>query len=99
MVGLGRSGYAPAVAPNNAATVQVKAPASGLPLSVRFSQASWTVDEGATVDTTLTFTLAPGLAEPRDSFTVPLETAPEVATSGDDFVTYPGPRATAEPGD
>ena len=69
VVGLGRSRYAPAVAPNNAATVQVKAPASGLPLSVRFSQASWTVDEGATVDTTLTFTLAPGLAEPRgDSF-------------------------------
>ena len=96
---VGRSGYAPAVAPNNAATVQVKAPASGLPLSVRFSQASWTVDEGATVAPTLTFTLAPGLAEPRDSFTVPLETAPEVATSGDDFVTYPGPRATAEPGD
>ena len=93
------AGYAPAIAPNNAATVQVKAPASGLPLSVRFSQASWTVDEGATVDTTLTFTLAPGLAEPRDRFTVSLETTPEVADSGVDFVAYPAPRARAEPGD
>ena len=98
---VGRSGalYAPALAPNNTATVQVKAPASGLPLSVRFSQASWTVDEGATVDTTLTFTLAPGLAEPRDRFTVSLETTPEVADSGVDFVAYPAPRARAEPGD
>ena len=93
------AGYAPAIAPNNAVTVQVKAPASGLPLSVRFSQASWTVDEGATVDTTLTFTLAPGLAEPRDRFTVSLETTPEVADSGVDFVAYPAPRARAEPGD
>ena len=96
---VGRSQYAPALAPNNAATVQVRAPASGLPLSVRFSQASWTVDEGATVDPTLTFTLAPGLAEPRDRFTVPLETTPDVADSGDDFVAYPEPRARAEPGD
>ena len=101
MVGLGRSWYAPAVAPNNAATVQVKAPASGLPLSVRFSQASWTVDEGATVDTTLTFTLAPGLAEPRgDGFEVYLETVPEGDTTSDvDFVAYREPRAIAEPGD
>ncbi len=93
------AGYAPALAPNDAATVQVKAPMSGLPLSVRFSQASWTVDEGATVAPTVTFTLAPGLAEPRDRFTVSLETTPEVADSGVDFVAYPAPRARAEPGD
>ena len=94
-----RARYAPALAPNDAATVQIKAPASGLPLSVRFSQDSWTVDEGATVDTTLTFTLAPGLAEPRDGFTAYLETVDEVANPGDDFVAYPEPRARAEPGD
>ena len=62
--------YAPALAPNNAATMEFKAPASGLPLSVRHDQPSWTVDEGDTANPTVTFTWAPGLAAPRDSFTI-----------------------------
>ena len=95
------AGYAPAIAPNDAATVQVKVPASGLSLSVRHDQTSWTVDEGATVTPTVTFTLAPGLAEPRDSFSVYFELVDEVADSGVDFVSYtdPEPLARAEPGD
>ena len=40
------SGYAPAIAPNNAATVAVKAPATGLPVTVRHARSSWTVEEG-----------------------------------------------------
>ena len=93
------AGYLPALAPDGAATVQVKAPASGLPLSVRHDQASWTVDEGATVAPTVTFTLAPGLADPRDRFNAFLETVGEVAKGGDDFVSNPQPIAAAEPGD
>ena len=93
------AGYVPALAPDGAATVQVKAPASGLPLSVRHDQASWTVDEGATVAPTVTFTLAPGLADPRDHFDAYLETVGEVAKGGDDFVSNPYPIAAAEPGD
>ena len=94
------SGYAPAIAPNNAATVEVKAPASGLPVTVRQAQTSWTVEEGGTVDVAVTFTLAPGLAEPRDSFTVYLDPSDELAERGDDYVAYtdPEPRATAESG-
>ena len=93
------AGYVPALAPDGAATVQVKAPASGLPLSVRHDQASWTVDEGETVAPTVTFTLAPGLADPRDHFDAYLETVGEVAKGGDDFVSNPQPIAAAEPGD
>ena len=96
----GGSGYAPAIAPNNAATVEVKAPASGLPVTVRQAQTSWTVEEGGTVDVAVTFTLAPGLAEPRDSFTVYLDPSDELAERGDDYVAYtdPEPRARAESG-
>ena len=50
--------------------MEFKAPASGLPLSVRHDQPSWTVDEGDTANPTVTFTWAPGLAAPRDSFTI-----------------------------
>ena len=96
----GGSGYAPAIAPNNAATVEVKAPASGLPVTVRQAQTSWTVEEGGTVDVAVTFTLAPGLAEPRDNFTVYLDPSDELAERGDDYVAYtdPEPRARAESG-
>ena len=92
--------YAVAIAPNNAATVEVKAPASGPPVTVRHAKSSWTVDEGETVDVALTFTLAPGLAEPRDNVTVFLEPADELAERGDDYVAYidPEPRARAESG-
>ena len=93
--------YAPALAPNNAATTQVKAPASGMPLSIRHDQTMWTVNEGASLNVTLTFTLAPGLAEPRDSYAVYLDVEAEDASPGADFVgfTDPEPRAVAEPGD
>ena len=75
--------YAPALAPNNAATMLVKAPASGLPLSIRHDQTSWTVNEGDTADVTVTFTLAPGLAEPRDAYEVYLGIEREEAELGD----------------
>ena len=80
--------------------MEVKAPASGLPVTVRQAQTSWTVEEGGTVDVAVTFTLAPGLAEPRDNFTVYLDPSDELAERGDDYVAYtdPEPRARAESG-
>ena len=93
--------YAPALAPNNAATMEFKAPASGLPLSVRHDQPSWTVDEGGTANPTVTFTWAPGLAAPRDRFRIHLTAEAEGADPGDDFVAFSGPepKADALPGD
>ena len=93
--------YAPALAPNNAATMEFKAPASGLPLSVRHDQPSWTVDEGDTANPTVTFTWAPGLAAPRDRVTIDLTMESEGADAGYDFVAFssPEPEAEALPGD
>ena len=61
----------------------------------------WTVNEGDTLNVTLTFTLAPGLAEPRDSYAVFLAVEAGDASPGADFVgfTDPEPRVVAEPGD
>ena len=50
--------YAPAISPGNAATVQIKTPGSGVPITVRHAQASWTVDEGDSVNAMVT--LHPG---------------------------------------
>ena len=95
--------YAPALAPNNAATMEFKAPASGLPLSVRHDQPSWTVDEGDTANPTVTFTWAPGLAAPRDSFTIFLLTEGGGAEPPDDYIEFPeggsDPKAAALPED
>ena len=62
------AGHAPAIAPNDAATVEVKAPVAGKPLAVVHDQADWTVDEGDNARLTMTLTLADGLADPRDNF-------------------------------
>ena len=81
--------YAPAIAPDNAATVQIKAPASGVPITVRHTQASWTVNEGDSVNATVTFTLAPGLAVPRDDLRIFLTAEAEGAEPPDDYVDLP----------
>ena len=86
-----RTGYAPALAPDNAATVRFKAPASGLPMTIRQARGNWTVDEGETVEVGVTLTIPPGLAEPRDTVSVYLETVDEAAEQGVDFVLDPGP--------
>ena len=85
-------GYAPALAPNDAATVAIKAPAAGRPLTVVHDQADWTVDEGDNARVTMTLTLAGGLADPRDDYDlfINLETgtatAQEPGGSGGDFI-------------
>ena len=95
--------YAPAIAPDNAATVQIKAPTSGVPITVRHAQASWTVDEGDSVNAMVTFTLAPGLAAPRDNLRIFLNAEAEGAEPRDDYTHFPEegaePYVDAEPGD
>ena len=94
--------YAPAISPGNVATVQIKAPASGVPITVRHAQASWTVDEGDTVSAMVTFTLTPGLAAPRDDLRIFLIAESEGAEPPDDYVDFPEEGAAsyvdAEPG-
>ena len=95
--------YAPAISPGNAATVQIKTPGSGLPITVRHAQASWTVDEGDSVNAMVTFTLAPGLAAPRDNLRIFLNAEAEGADPHDDYTDFPEegakPYVDAEPGD
>ena len=85
-------GYAPALAPNDAATVAIKAPAAGRPLAVVHDQADWTVDEGDNARVTMTLTLAGGLADPRDDYDLFIDletgtaTAQEPGGSGGDFI-------------
>ena len=85
-------GYAPALAPNDAATVAIKAPAAGRPLTVVHDQAEWTVDEGDNARVTMTLTLAGGLADPRDDYDLFIDletgtaTAQEPGGSGGDFI-------------
>ncbi len=81
--------YAPAISPGNAATVRIKAPASGVPITVRHAQASWTVDEGDSVNAMVTFTLAPGLAAPRDNLRIFLNAEEEGAEPHDDYTDFP----------
>ena len=81
--------YAPAITPDNGATVQIKAPASGVPITVRHTQASWTVNEGDSVNAMVTFTLAPGLAAPRDDLRIFLIAEAEGAEPPDDYVDFP----------
>ncbi len=80
--------YAPAISPGNAATVQIKAPASGVPITVRHAQTSWTVNEGDSITAMVTFTLAPGLAAPRDNLRIFLNGESEGAEPPDDYTGF-----------
>ena len=54
------TGYAPAIAPANAAIVQMKVPASGRTLTISHAQAVYTVTEGGRLEATATFTTGSG---------------------------------------
>ena len=95
------AGYAVALAPNDTATVMVKAPASGRAVRVKFSDTDVRVSEGGVARVPVTFTLPSGLATPRDAFTIGFALADEDAVSGSDFVAFPqtGLYIGPEPGD
>ena len=94
------SGYAVDIA-DDSATVMIKAPASGLPVTVAFPDTEVDVAEGATVTgRPVTFTLAAGLADPRDDFSIGFQTLNESAQVGVDFAAPPaGGRFLGPPSD
>ena len=60
-----RTGYLPAIAPKNAATVQMKVPASGAMVTISHQQGAYGVDEGAAFDLDVVLRTADGVAQPR----------------------------------
>ena len=87
---VGASGYAPAIAPNNAATVEMKAPSSGRTLTIAHQQGNYSVTEGGPWSATVTFSTGVGVAEPRQDVQASLSTQSGTAISGqgNDFRTY-----------
>ena len=77
----GAADHLPALAPDDTATVQVSAPASGTAVDLAFDNANeFEVAEGDSVDVTLTLTVAAGLAAPREDFLLGLLTDEGTAT-------------------
>ena len=77
------SGYLPALAPNNSATVSIKAPATGKPINVFFNDVQ--IAEGDSGSAAVDISLPPGLADPREDYTVTLELIDGDAEAGTDF--------------
>ena len=59
------TGYLPAIAPKNAATVQMKVPASGAMVTISHQQGAYSVNEGAAFDLDVVLRTADGVAQPR----------------------------------
>ena len=77
------SRYLPALAPNNSATVRIKAPATGKPINVLFNDVQ--ITEGDSGNASVDISLPPGLADPREDYTVTLELIDGDAEAGTDF--------------
>ena len=84
------TGYVPAVAPNNAATVEVKVPGSGRTLTIAHQQGAYSVTEGGSWTVTVTFSAGVGVAQPRQDVQAALNAESGTAMSGfgNDFATY-----------
>ena len=81
----GGDDYLPAVAPNHAATVRMKAPAAGQVAEVVLSATEYSVAEGESLEVVLIATTAAGTARPRREMTVAFLTAPGTATINADY--------------
>ena len=84
------TGYVPAVAPNNAATVDMKVPGSGRTLTIAHQQGAYSVTEGGSWSVTVTFSAGVGVAQPRQDVQAALNAESGTAMSGfgNDFATY-----------
>ena len=84
------TGYVPAVAPNNAATVDMKVPGSGRTLTIAHQQGANSVTEGGSWSVTVTFSAGVGVAQPRQDVQAALNAESGTAMSGfgNDFATY-----------
>ena len=67
-------GYALALAPDNAATVQMKVPGSGRVLTIAPVSFAYTVTEGTTATVTVRFTTGVGVAQPRENININVAT-------------------------
>ena len=92
------SGYLPAIAPNNAVTLDLKVPASGNYVTISHRQTSHTVTEGDSVNHLLDFVAHEGVAQPRDEIGVSLLTAAGSATINADY-EHLSANADVSPGD
>ena len=93
------TGYAPATAPANAATVTFAA--HPRPLTVSWASDTYTVTEGDTLSAALTLRTRDGAPKPRNTFTINLETERDTAlastvTVPNDYV-HKSVRAVVEP--
>ncbi|MCY4602520.1 MAG: SwmB domain-containing protein [Acidobacteria bacterium] len=77
--------HLPALAPDNAATVEFKVASSGDTLSVALEQAAWSVDEGDAQNVEMTLAAAVGVAQPRNEVVFFFSTEAGTATSPGDY--------------
>ena len=76
-------GYATALAPGNAATVQVVV--VNPPFIVKWDEDAYTVTEGEAVNATVTLRTAGGVPKPRNDYHVALISVGDSAQAGDDY--------------
>ena len=75
--------YAPAAAPDNAATVAVKTDAP--PITAAWAEDAYRVEEGDRVTVSVALATVAGVPRPREPYAVAVATAPGTATAGTDF--------------
>ena len=81
----GGDDHLPAPSPDDAATVEMKMPASGNLARVTQQQPSYSVREGTDLNAGVTTTTGVGVARPRDTFTVAVSTLEGTATINTDY--------------
>ena len=84
---VGGDDHLPALAPNNAATVQLKTPATGNYVTISHGLTSHSLTEGVSVTYSVNFVAHAGVAQPRDPIGVVVSSNfnTGTASSGDDF--------------
>lgn len=80
------TGYLPAIAPENAVTVDLKVPASGRYVTVSHAQTTLTVTEGKSATHRLQFRAHDGVARPRDNVSIALRSQAGTAVGPVDFL-------------
>ena len=79
--------YLPALAPDNAATVDIKLPPTGPTVRVEHQQLTGTVTEGDSYDAVVVFTTGTGVARPRHTVRIAVltEETGTTATINEDY--------------
>ena len=91
-------GYAPAIAPGDSATVQMKVPTTGKTITISHARAGYTVTEGDVVTVQVNLTTGAGVAQPREDVEFQVEQTPVSARAPGDYSNITNPYTIA-PGD